>query len=87
MNKRLIGNINVFNFLLYVCTDPLFEKYAGWTPYQYSGNNPVNLLDDNGKWAKEVSQEWHIRLAKIFDPNVSRNRSGYLAEKNKLSIL
>ena len=30
--------------------DPLFEKYPGWTPYQYSLNNPVNLKDDNGKY-------------------------------------
>ena len=29
--------------------DPLFEKYAGWAPYQYSMNNPVNMKDDNGK--------------------------------------
>ncbi len=29
--------------------DPLFEKYNGWNPYQYSANNPVNLFDDNGK--------------------------------------
>ena len=29
--------------------DPLFEKYAGWTPYHYSLNNPVNMKDDNGK--------------------------------------
>ena len=28
--------------------DPLFEQYAGWTPYQYCRNNPVNLLDPSG---------------------------------------
>ena len=21
--------------------EPLFEKYTGWSPYQYTGNNPI----------------------------------------------
>ena len=29
--------------------DPLFEKYAGWTPYQYCANNPIGYKDENGK--------------------------------------
>jgi len=29
--------------------DPLWEKYTGWTGYQYSLNNPVNASDGNGK--------------------------------------
>jgi len=33
----------------FTSTDVLFEKYYGWTPYQYSANNPINLLDWNGK--------------------------------------
>lgn len=32
----------------FASTDVLFEKYAGWSPYQYSGNNPINMLDWNG---------------------------------------
>ena len=27
----------------------LWEKYAGWSPYHYSVNNPIMLLDPNGK--------------------------------------
>jgi RHS repeat-associated protein len=33
----------------FTSTDLLFEKYPGWSPYQYSLNNPINLLDWNGK--------------------------------------
>ena len=29
--------------------DVMFEKYMTWSPYQYSMNNPINLLDFNGK--------------------------------------
>ena len=28
--------------------DPLFEIYAGMTPYHYCGNNPVNYRDQSG---------------------------------------
>ena len=34
----------------FTSSDVLFEKYAGWTPYQYSANNPINLVDGNGKF-------------------------------------
>ena len=33
----------------FTATDPLWEKYYGWSPYVYSANNPVNLKDINGK--------------------------------------
>ncbi len=28
--------------------DPLWEKYIGWTPYHYCGNNPVMSVDPSG---------------------------------------
>ncbi len=34
--------------------DPLWEKYYAWSPYQYSMNNPVSFLDENGLF-KEVA--------------------------------
>ena len=36
---------------MFTSIDPLWEKYYGWSPYHYCGNDPVNLLDGNGKWA------------------------------------
>jgi RHS repeat-associated protein len=30
------------------CPDVLWEKYAGWSPYHYTMNNPVGFTDGNG---------------------------------------
>jgi RHS repeat-associated protein len=30
-------------------TDPMMEKYPGWSPYNYCMNNPVILIDPDGK--------------------------------------
>ena len=37
--------------------DKLWEKYFGWTPYQYSMNNPVNAKDDNGQYVIAVNED------------------------------
>jgi hypothetical protein len=29
--------------------DPKADKYFGWTPYNYVANNPIKLIDPNGK--------------------------------------
>jgi len=33
----------------FTSTDVLWEKYAGWSPYHYCGNNPISRVDWNGK--------------------------------------
>ncbi len=43
--------------------DPLFEKYVGWTPYQYSLNNPVNMKDDSGREPLALFLEYGLRVA------------------------
>ena len=32
----------------FISIDPLWGNYYGWTPYQYSRNNPINAIDING---------------------------------------
>src|SRR5690554_5084101 len=34
---------------IWLSVDPLAEKYPGWSPYNYTMNNPINLVDPDGR--------------------------------------
>jgi RHS repeat-associated protein len=38
----------------FLSIDPLAEKYAGWSSYNYTMNNPINLVDPDGMEADDV---------------------------------
>jgi len=40
----------------WISVDPLAQKYAGWSPYQYSLNNPVKFVDPNGDTVRVYSE-------------------------------
>ena len=51
--------------------DPLEDKYPGWSPYNYVGNNPLSHLDING-------QDWY-NIGTKDNPNIVwKNTSGQL---------
>ncbi|MDP2364268.1 MAG: RHS repeat-associated core domain-containing protein [Ignavibacteria bacterium] len=36
--------------------DPMFEKYPGWSPYNYTLNNPLKYFDPNGQEVKVYTE-------------------------------
>jgi RHS repeat-associated protein len=36
----------------WLSVDPLADKYPGWSPYNYCLNNPIKLIDDDGRGPK-----------------------------------
>ena len=39
---------------LWYGVDPLANKYSNWNPYNYTLNNPINLIDENGLYPKPL---------------------------------
>ena len=72
----------------FTSTDPLFEKYPGWTPYQYSMNNPVNGKDGNGKYfdySKMNKTEGGIFQQQIFQTILSNLKSNSKAANEMIT--
>ena len=42
---------------IFVSVDPLAEKFAGWTPYHYVHQNPINLIDPTGMSAEGLEHD------------------------------
>ncbi len=42
----------------WLSVDPMFEKYAGMSPYNYCAGNPVKLVDPNGMWTENSDGNW-----------------------------
>ena len=49
---------------VWLSVDPMSNKYASLSPYVYCANNPVKLVDPNGKeiWKPEITETGDIRL-------------------------
>lgn len=41
---------------IWVSVDPLAEKYAGWSPYNYTLQNPVKLVDPDGRESEDAQE-------------------------------
>ncbi len=39
---------------MWLSVDPLFEKYAGMSPYNYCAGNPVKMVDVDGRELKDI---------------------------------
>ena len=64
---------------MFTSIDPLWEKYYGWTPYHYCGNDPVNMVDANGKFALEFNNLNDARgYAKSSSGNYDRQNTSTL---------
>ena len=64
-------------FSIWLSTDPLAEQFPGWNPYNYTMQNPINLVDPDGKepidprTGKPISL--NLNRAAVYDVNHIKN--------------
>ena len=63
---------------IWLSVDPLAEKYPGWSPYNYTLLNPVNLVDPDGRSvAKPLDWYQNLETGNTEWYNGSEQRDGY----------
>jgi hypothetical protein len=70
--------------------DPIAGKYPGWSPYNYTMNNPINLVDPDGKEVEEATKEdakkVQADINKVFSGDkFSKLRALFTLDKKKFN--
>ena len=39
---------------IWLSVDPLAEKFPSWSPYNYTMNNPINMIDPDGRAPSDI---------------------------------
>jgi RHS repeat-associated protein len=59
---------------IFISVDPMAEKHPDINSYAYCANNPINLIDIDGRdWVRTVNYE----TVKIYDPKANGGKGAY----------
>ena len=74
---------------VWMSVDPLFEKYVGMSPYQYCYNNPIILIDPDGRGSYYSSDTGELLYmddkddSKVFVVEITKGKDGNIVTYNK----
>jgi RHS repeat-associated protein len=66
---------------MWLSVDPLAHKYPNMSPYAFTGNNPVMLVDPDGREIYEVAEDGSIN--KVAETRFARDQNGNVRELPK----
>ena len=62
---------------MWLSVDPMWEKYAGMSPYNYCAGNPVKLVDPDGEDVVTVGEDGlAVKVEKQDGPNIFMDNNG-----------
>ena len=71
---------------IWLSVDPMSDKYPGVSPYTYCANNPVRLVDPDGRtWETLEDAEKANRMRRQAEDGISWNNSRIQKYKSKLA--
>ena len=74
---------------MWLSVDPLFEKYVGMSPYQYCYNNPIILIDPDGRGSYYSSDTGELLYmddkddSKVFVVEIKKGKDGNIVTYNE----
>ena len=83
---RHSGSAGTPDLSIWLSVDPMADKYPGVSPYTYCGNNPVKLVDPNGReWIGIDGGKVKVRKGKDGQISIGENASDDL--KRMVSLI
>ncbi|MBR3577790.1 MAG: RHS repeat-associated core domain-containing protein, partial [Bacteroidales bacterium] len=71
---------------IWLSVDPMADKYPGVSPYTYCANNPVRLVDPDGRtWETPEDEEKANRMRRQAEDGISWNNSRIQKYKSQLA--
>jgi RHS repeat-associated protein len=65
----------------FMSVDPMADKFGGWSPYNYTLNNPINMIDPDGR--KPTPKEAALMSAHVYgDGNVELTGGWSVSQRN-----
>jgi len=69
---------------VWLSVDPLAEDYPGWSPYNYTLNNPINLIDPDGR---SVTDDYYDQFGEYLGSDGSSSNNARIIDRETFEFI